>query len=849
MLETCRDWLARSCGRPTLKRPQCIGILQAVPDARLQAGVFEKLGNAFVTARWPRLALACWTLVAAIAAVAGSPPIAAQETTNLEIVVQQRGGRPVAGLSLNVMKLREGLPEFQMVTRTDERGRVLYSTDQGGGVFQFGLGDVSRRGLVAPENDPYSTPPKISIERGESRQLVIELIRGVRVTTQVIVDSPMTKGFSLGLVFTHRATGVEVKSSWSPARPPPEVLLTPGAWQVRSSAPSGFLLTEVWRDGIDVLGSETLLDLLDERADVDLAFTFVAEASVLGQIDVVGETPPGLRLRAELIEAGEWGGDASARGGSRVDIVERSRDRVTGLFELPLPSGRWLLRPIANVEVTSEPESREVTVAVGAEEQVSFQVEAAGDLDHLVPLTVKVSRYRGGTYKEAEVELYDASGFVADGVTDEGGSVEFFGLEQGTLYTVIADHLETLAGASEITFHPTRSRRANPESGEPQLGSRLFIPLERGAGFIVEGIGAKGLAQPGIEVLVERFLDEGEEPDAEIGSIDEVLREPRGGGSAAEIQRVLMARDRAASNRRTVMTARGGVGELSGLVKGLYALNGRLTGADASLGAVELRLDGEAGWAPADEELTVNLKADEVRQVYARVVPRASFAARMVCDDGGALPNTADVEIYRAIETRGGVSVGVRDEDPALQLDVRPIGSSGLLQVGPLDRGAFEMAVRPSGFDRWTWAFEASSRDGALVLGVESADVRQGRTLSLGDFVVECAAAMDVVLEPADSAILRDGQLKVAVKMFDLTYARGGRPAEGDTPEDEAFRELPAPKSRWSGNVLELRGLPPIKLRLRVELSHPDISASGVLLREFVLEPERGSYLLEIVDL
>ncbi len=194
-------------------------------------------------------------------------------------------------------------------------------------------------------------------------------------------------------------------------------------------------------------------------------------------------------------------------------------------------------------------------------------------------------------------------------------------------------------------------------------------------------------------------------------------------------------------------------------------------------------------------------------------------------------------------------SLGVEDEEPALLLEKKRLRRGGLLDIGPLDPGAFHMAVRPDGFDRWTWAFEAEERSSALALSVEGDSVRGGDAIALGEYVIECDPAVDLVLEPANSTALRDGRLTADVELFDLTYLRGGRPSQRDDPEEESFRQLPKPKSRWAGNVLELRGLPAIELRLRVVLEHPEVSPSGVLVREFRLEPQRGSYVRRVIEL
>src|SRR5204862_4298997 len=102
------------------------------------------------------------------------------------------------------------------------------------------------------------------------------------------------------------------------------------------------------------------------------------------------------------------------------------------------------------------------------------------------------------------------------------------------------------------------------------------------------------------------------------------------------------------------------------------------------------------------EETT--LAEGEKKDVVLRLVPAAAITARLVCLDRGPLPEKAAVRVFP-------VAASGEDEDPASRKDaVLDRGDLILtgrdkdgLFVGPLPAGPHTMALRPDGFDRWTF--------------------------------------------------------------------------------------------------------------------------------------------------
>ncbi|MEM9408073.1 MAG: carboxypeptidase-like regulatory domain-containing protein [Acidobacteriota bacterium] len=763
-------------------------------------------------------------------------------------MVEDEDGGVVQGVTVE-LDYQSNAAGFVQRKLVDEAGRAVWE-ELPPGVYRINVAGAWNRGLAPLANLPYGAVPKVVLAEEASRELTVRLERGHRVSADVLLESDVPA--SVRIFFRHRDTGLEIERTWTASNALAEAFLPSGVWEVSAEAPTGLLLNDVWLENSPVLGSTARVDLLDRPADTRVGFHFVAEAEISALLSGAREVP-GPRLRATLIEGGAWSDDTSARGGSRVDVVERRYNFARNEAVLPVPSGVWRVEPVAEVPLISEPEFVDIQLGVGEQRSLSFDIEPLGGDEALQQLQVTAAlgppsaRRRRDGAEGAEVELFTKGALVASQIADKYGATSFYGLESEQQFDVIVDHEQALARWVPFRYHSSESRRANPESGEPAMGRHLGVQLDPGAGFDVEALDTAGRPLQGVELEVVRYLEDDEvDAQGEPLPVEEELYGPSEGGEDEDFERWIALRNRQSSNWRTVTTKRGGVARLRGLVAGLYGLQGRTANQDAVLGAIELRRPGSE-WQPPGEDLLVELDDAEDAVIEARLVPRASLEFRVLCDDGGELPESADVEVYRTLRSVGNVTLGVADEEPALALESRRLSKSGRLLVAPLDRGAFEIAVKPSGFDRWTWAFEANERAKAVALTIESADVRRGALLRAGEFVVECAPALDLVLEPATAAVLRDGQLESEVKLFDITYARGGRPSDRAKPQDETYRELPAPRPRWRGNVLELRGLPAIDVRVRLELRHPDISPSGELIAEVEWEAQRGGYRRQVV--
>ena len=417
---------------------------------------------------------------------------------------------------------------------------------------------------------------------------------------------------------------------------------------------------------------------------------------------------------------------------------------------------------------------------------------------------------RGNGLREATVEVYsfeDSATAIRSGVTEGHGYAHLGGLEAGS-YRVAAGHQDYLEGRRELTdFDPK----------DPETRAIQVVTLPDGAEVRLRTHDPAGEPLPGVELTVERL---GEAPDTLLQAADFLE----------------------AKRYRTAVTDHSGRASIRGLYPGTYLTRARLRGERGTRGVIALGADGD----DLERELEIEIAGTETVSLVGRMLPAASLSASLVCSDGWDLPDTVAVRVIDAYgaEPRDfdlGEAAGAGPElafaDDAVLLGGR---LRDRLTVGPFEQGVYYLALKPDGFDRWTWAFETHDADYAAKLQIDLAEgsASEGSgalvDIDLGQLQVECAPAIDLLPEVAGAtpegkkiAFPDVREVTVSASFFDLEI------------EKEVKRRLSI--IRRDGRI-RLRDCPGGQLRLDFTLAHPHLLPEPELTWQLEIELERGDY-------
>jgi hypothetical protein len=513
---------------------------------------------------------------------------------------------------------------------------------------------------------------------GEQTTVDLVLWRGVDVSVELVVDGwPVGSGLAL---LEHRDSGQRVEFLVTTQTGRGSRVLPRGRWQVSFEPPSGFLLTTVHHNGLELATPMASLDLDTEPFPAVVGFGFVVESRISGRVTTnltSAERRPTLELEATLLGpnsrgADDWGRDERARAGSRVEQVKRAYSWRDDFYELPLPSGQWRLRPVSDRPMVADPASIDFDIAVGGAIELDFAVEFQDDDQ---PLRISVKDERGLQIEGATVDVTVDDRTFEPLLTSKIGQAVLYGVEPGDVVSLVARHPEHLDGEAELEFQTDAAAFRLPSDGLP-AGDGVAIELDRGAGFLIEAFDLEGRVLPGVEVVVEDVTVQGKVEDSEEKDSDR-------------------------SQRRSGTTDRRGEARVTGLLAGRYLVSASMAlGKDAELGYVVL----EQASAVADSSrferrnsIEVDLRERQRVPLRAQLVPAAYFEATLLCTDGEPLPPSVDVQVFRAVrQVTETVSETVRDEQPALELSERRLSGPGRdrLRAGPLDAGVFELAIR-----------------------------------------------------------------------------------------------------------------------------------------------------------
>jgi len=322
--------------------------------------------------------------------------------------------------------------------------------------------------------------------------------------------------------------------------------------------------------------------------------------------------------------------------------------------------------------------------------------------------------------------------------------------------------------------------------------------LKEGARIHGHAVDDKGGAVREVELQVERLGDP-----------------PRTHLAATEI--------RDAKLRRSLTTDDTGHAVVKGLYAGDYRVTARISGELAGARFVRVQRGSEA----AKDSLVVTLGEGETLDLVLLVLPAASLAGSLACSDHGTLPHEVAFRVFDSASPPDPGQGGELREGSSLASDsIRLSGSAlDLFRVGPLEPGAYIVAIRPKGDDYWTWPPRLLMPEQTIRFHLEEAS-----SVDAGHLEIECGPVLMLVAriasqEPAPD--LRAGTLDVAASLETTPGRRADLPRDVDSYEDRFFA----------------RGLPEGKVRVSVHFRHPYLIPDEVELPATDLSLERGKLL------
>jgi len=665
--------------------------------------------------------------------------------------------------------------------------------------------------LVDPSNNPLVEAPSITIlEEADSVEATLELWRGSRVVLELKKNRGDLKYFKV--LLTHLETGKVYRVALDEGGFK-ETALVPGRWSIKiEQPPAGFLLVDIEIDGRSVPGGAAEILLESHSPTRFVTWHFMAVARIEGAVDVVrGDGLP--TVVAELLEPGPWLLASEDRGGSDVRRVRARYNRDGRTFNIDIPDGRWEVSVFSPNLIQAEPESVVLTLQSGDVGEAHFTVEME-DRKGQSPLVISAQaqhptrRFERLTQLWIEVWRADESGNPVERVgrlEQKYHSVSFYGLPAGN-YLAVALHRDFLESHVLVAGY-------DPE-GEDE-DNRHSINLEPGG--TVEALSVDGDGQPiaGTRILVER-LDDGPRFITDDPDFVASKRTPRAETDASGFLR------------------------MRGLYPGHYRATAKLRGEMAVthfveiIGIDEQLLSGRD--APNNGELyqTIADPTDELefelKQSIAldlKVLPAATLRIALNCLDRGPVTDSTAVRIFPVGEPHRP-----RDVDPDLLdgawLKLERVTLGGELQdqllVGPLESDSVQLAVRPTGFGLWTWAYGSERRDDAA-----NFNTNVGRIDDVGRIDIDCSPAIELIAETGDRGSLPDLAL--------TEFGGEARPlhANGE-PDGTPYR----PRLQAETTQILLREFEEGRLRLAGSFHHPHWLPMSTIDIDFEAELERG---------
>ncbi len=443
------------------------------------------------------------------------------------------------------------------------------------------------------------------------------------------------------------------------------------------------------------------------------------------------------------------------------DLVSAILDKHNA-YVLFLPDGTWSIHPAGETLVDSVPAETTVTLAPGQEGRADFVVREKdpGDETRLMVVVLDPERR---PVANALVEAWPSADLHPTGAPaasertpSYGGSAALTGLAAGS-YRIVA-------GARGIG---TGSTVVGDYEAKPGSARRVEVTLRRGATVRAHAAGEAAKPVPGIVLRLAA---------TQLPEVD---------GFSSEGSLVCTS-----CRAHALPTDPQGNVVIAGIAPGRWTAT-----AEAPDGTSIVEVS----------KPDFSLDPEETVEIELKVRRAASVTATLRCDDRGPLPPRVDTRLLLA------------PGDPK----ERTLDLGGerrdRLALGPLEAGDYRLAVRPEGFDGWTFVPGVESAEDASPVHVEQAE-----TVDAGTLVLRCLPQAEVALSVRSKQPVPD--LRRAEVRATWTPGVDGHgdplPMTSETDEQRiVVRPLPAGAGTLDVTIRHPYFLPPGEVRVSLPLT------------------------------
>lgn len=651
--------------------------------------------------------------------------IAASAATDVTVRITDRQGQALSdvAVTLTLVESHTQRPRwFSIPSRTTGLDGQATFPRLEPGVYATSIMGVTDPFLISPTSPGADASQGRFTARDEARLTVpIVLSRGDQVTVEFIYDIPADPVFEFA--FVELATGMRVGQRLYKATRA-KVLLPVGRWRVEFKSPPGLVFRSLEFDGVTAPLASDTLEVTESGRQRFVTVTFTGPCFVRAHVSTNAYPPD---IIATQLEPGPLTLAATAVGAPPLSPVRIPQDWPMPDYHGWLPDGLWRVAPTSDALESSEPPFIDIDCTSTPQHALEFTTRMrAGDFGSREDrLTVTVLDPNDNELDDAVVEVYLQEAVDADGepiarsrtgAKFPHGPLEavFTGLPRKPL-VVVAGHARWIDASVVVPF--------DPKEQDPRYRS-ASVRMGAGATVEVDAVKPDGTAAEGVSLRLDR-----EEPAA-----------------SARTRAARCVRDEALRERKAHLGARTdatGRARVTGIEPGRYVARGAYVGSGDASYVVQVR---EGSHEP-DDTLSLQIEGTEQKRVTIVLRNAASVVADLICDDGGALPLKVDARLLapdRDAPWRTRLPVG-EFIDPLFKLDARAVGGAGTnrLRLGPLKPGEYCLAIRPAGFDRWS--FSGSGDDPIRSMTLQ---LRHGQELDLGVWTIPCRPSILLVPRP-----------------------------------------------------------------------------------------------------